>query len=227
MDYYSRRVPLYIFSLFTVLTSALSCSEAVEHTAEAVSSQDSLPFMHSVGVSTLISDSGVIRYHLVAEEWDIYMPDNSQATWKFYKGLLMTRLDDKFHVDLHVQADTAFLHEQRLWELRGRVKVRNVEGTVFLTEQLWWDLNKHEMWNHTDMTIISPERTLRGTEFRSNEQMTRYSVANSVGDFPVSDTDEAEPETSANGTPPDTASSEPVFSPMAPAPDKRQFVKTK
>ena len=71
MDYYSRRVPLYIFSLFIALTSTLSCSEAVEHTAEAINSQDSLPFMHSVGVSTLISDSGVIRYHLVAEEWDI------------------------------------------------------------------------------------------------------------------------------------------------------------
>ncbi len=227
MDYYSRRVPLYIFSLFTVLTSALSCSEAVEHTAEAINAQDSLPFMHSVGVSTLISDSGIIRYHLVAEEWDIYSSDNRQPTWKFYKGLLMTRLDDKFHVDLHVQADTAFLHEQRLWELRGRVKVRNIQGTVFLTEQLWWDLDRHEMWNHTDMTIISPERTLRGTEFRSNEQMTRYSVANSVGDFPVSDTEGETTDNATNGTSADSASAAPVFTPMEPAPEKRQFVKTK
>lgn len=227
MDYYSRRVPLYIFSLFTVLTSALSCSEAVEHTAEAINAQDSLPFMHSVGVSTLISDSGIIRYHLVAEEWDIYSSDNRQPTWKFYKGLLMTRLDDKFHVDLHVQSDTAFLHEQRLWELRGRVKVRNIQGTVFLTEQLWWDLDRHEMWNHTDMTIISPERTLRGTEFRSNEQMTRYSVANSVGDFPVSDTEGETTDNATNGTSADSASTAPVFTPMEPAPEKRQFVKTK
>ncbi len=48
------------------------------------------------------------------------------------------------------------------------------------------------------MTIITPERTLEGTEFRSNEQMTRYSVANSKGDFPMSDAD------GGTGTPADS-----------------------
>lgn len=160
---------------------------------------DSMPSLHSVGVSTLISDSGVIRYHLVAEEWDIYTPTNENATWKFVKGLLMLRLDRNLDVDLYVQADTAYLHHQKLWELRGRVRIRNVEGTKFNTEELFWDLSKHEMWNHTHMTIITPERTLEGTEFQSNEKMTRYSVLNSKGDFPMSDADgetpDAQPDT--------------------------------
>jgi len=77
------------------------------------------------------------------------------------------------------------LHRQQLWELRGRVVVRNVNGDVFHTEELFWDLDKHEMWNHQYMHITTPERELEGTEFRSNEQMTRYSVLNSVGIFPV------------------------------------------
>lgn len=178
-----------------VLLSAISCTSGEVRTQHRGSGKDSLPFMHSVGVSTLISDSGVIRYHLVAEEWDIYTPNNQQATWKFIKGLLMLRLDEDFNVDLYVQADTAYLHGQRTWELRGRVRIRNLQGTIFRTEELYWDLNKHEMWNHAYMTIITPERTLEGTEFRSNEQMTRYSVANSKGDFPMSD---ADGETTAN-----------------------------
>lgn len=164
-------------------------------TTDKVQVQDSLPFMHSVGVSTLISDSGVIRYHLVAEEWDIYTPVDKQATWKFIKGLLMLRLDEEFNVDLYVQADTAYLHEQKMWELRGRVRIKNVQGTIFNTEELFWDLNKHEMWNHTYISIITPERTLEGTEFRSNEQMTRYSVANSKGTFPMSDAEGDTPAT--------------------------------
>ena len=173
--------------LFFLLCCLIACGGEVEHTAEAITDADSLPFMHSVGINTLISDSGVMRYRLVAEEWDIYMSDGKQPTWKFNKGLLMLRLDNKFHVDLYVQADTAYLHEQRLWELRGRVRVRNIEGTVFNTEMLYWDLREHEMWNHCPMEIITPERTLHGTEFRSNEDMTRYNVRNSVGDFPTSD----------------------------------------
>ncbi len=195
-DSFRRTSHITIFSHLAMALALLcttvipwSCTHRVEHTAEAVDDKDSLPFMHSIGISTLVSDSGRIRYHMVAEEWDIYMNDGKQPTWKFCKGLLMLRLDDKFHVDLYVQADTAYLHEQRLWELRGRVRVRNIEGTVFNTDMLYWDLMEHEIWNHCPMEIITPGRTLHGTEFRSNEDMTRYNVKNSVGDFPASDAD--------------------------------------
>ncbi len=179
-----------------VLFLALSCTSESSDGKVKVSANDSLPFMHSVGVSTLISDSGVIRYHLVAEEWDIYTPSSQPPTWKFKKGLLMQRLDEKLDVDLYVQADTAYLHKQSMWELRGRVRIRNVQGTKFNTEELYWDLDKHEMWNHAYITIITPERTLEGTEFRSNEQMTQYSVMNSKGNFPMSDAGESTEATS-------------------------------
>jgi LPS export ABC transporter protein LptC len=158
----------------------------VEHVAEALSESDSLLFMHVRGVNTFISDSGVMRYHMVAEEWDIYNGTSGKApTWNFYKGLLMERYDENFHIDLYIQSDTAWLHEQHLWELRGRVVVRNVQGDVFRTEELFWDLNKHEMWSYKYIRIVTPERELEGTEFHSNEQMTQYFVSNSLGVFPI------------------------------------------
>lgn len=181
-----------LLSLLLFLWLSFGCSAEVEHLADPVKSEDSLLFMHSTGINTFISDSGMMRYHLVVEEWNIYNGVNGeQPTWKFMKGLLMERLNDKFHTDLFVQSDTAYLHRQQLWELRGRVVVRNVNGDVFRTEELFWDLNAHEMWSHQYMHITTPERELEGTEFRSNEQMTRYSVLNSTGVFPV---EEKEPE---------------------------------
>lgn len=172
--------------LFLLLLLSFGCSGEVEHLAESVSGKDSLLFMHSTGINTFISDSGVMRYHMVVEEWDIYNGVGGEAaTWKFMKGMLMERFDEKFHVDLFVQSDTAYLHKQQLWELRGRVVVRNVNGDVFRTEELFWDLDAHEMWNHQYMHITTPERELEGTEFRSNEQMTHYVVLNSIGSFPV------------------------------------------
>ena len=173
--------------LFLLLLS-FSCSGEVEHLAEPVAGKDSLLFMHSTGINTLISDSGMMRYHLVVEEWDIYNGSNGEPpTWTFMKGLLMERFDEKFHTDLFVQSDTAYLHKQQLWELRGRVVVRNVNGDVFRTEELFCDLNKHEMWNTQYMHITTPERELEGDEFHSNEQMTRYTVFNSAGTFPVTE----------------------------------------
>ena len=174
------------FLIFIILIA--SCSGDQEHIAAAVNEADSLAFMRSRGISTLISDSGVIRYKLVAEEWDIYTNTNPPS-WKFMKGMLMERFDESFHIDLHVQADTAYLHEQRLWELRGRVVIRNIEGTLFRTEELFWDMNKHEMWSTQYMRIKTTDQELEGTDFRSNEQMTDYYVSNSVGAFPVSDVD--------------------------------------
>ena len=169
-----------------------SCASDVEHIAHSINEEDSLPFMHSCGINTLISDSGVMRYHMVAEEWDIYDTEGKQSTWKFMKGMLMERFDEEFHIDMFVQADTAYLHEQKVWELRGRVVIRNIKGDLFKTEELFWDMEKHEMWSHKFMHITTPERELQGTEFRSNEEMTKYSVANSVGSFPVSDTENEE-----------------------------------
>ena len=63
--------------------------------------------------------------------------------------------------------------------------MRNVNGDVFRTEELFWDLNAHEMWNNQYIHITTPERELEGTEFHSNEQMTRYYVLNSEGSFPA------------------------------------------
>lgn len=185
------------FLLIAGLLLVLSCAETDEHVAEAVNDQDSLPFMHSIGVSSFISDSGIVRYHLVAEEWDIYEDKEKPTTWKFMKGLFMKRFDKDFHIDLFVQSDTAYLHEQRTWELRGRVRIRNVDGTVFLTEELFWDMDLHEMWNHTYMHIITPDRQLDGYNFKSNEAMTRYSVMSSTGDFPAEEKDNDNAETPA------------------------------
>ncbi len=169
-----------------------SCGAEQEHVADAINESDSLAFMSASGVSTLISDSGVIRYKLVTEDWQIHNSTNP-ATWKFLHGFFMERFDENMHTDLFVQADTAFLHQQRTWELRGRVIIKNLQGTLFLTEELFWDMNEHKMWNHKPMDIFMPDRELHGTDFRSNEQMTDYFVTNSEGAFPASDTENETP----------------------------------
>jgi len=196
----TKRQTSYLLVFLSALWLTFACSGDVEHMAPAIGENDSVPFMHARGINTLISDSGVMRYHMVAEEWDIFTQDNRPATWKFVKGLLMERFDEKFHIDLYVQSDTAYLHEQKVWELRGRVVVRNVKGDVFHTEELFWDMIRHEMYNHSYMRITTPERELEGTEFRSDEQMTKYYVNNSKGAFPVSDTQEQQADTTANST---------------------------
>jgi hypothetical protein len=54
-----------------MLLMVLSCTEQKAHTAAAVRDRDSASMMVSYGVNTLISDSGVIKYRIVTERWDV------------------------------------------------------------------------------------------------------------------------------------------------------------
>jgi LPS export ABC transporter protein LptC len=187
-------VTLLLWVIASVFFSG--CAKQQEHIAPAVHERDSLPFMRAYGISNLISDSGVIRYKIVAEEWDIYTCTHPPK-WTFVKGIFLEKFNLKFHVEWFLQADTAYCYNQNLWELRGRVTVRNVKGTVFHTELLYWDMGTHEVYSTEFMHITTPDRELQGYRFRSNEQMTKYVIYNTKGALPM--------EQQQNTAPPDSA----------------------
>ena len=174
-----------------ILTALTACGGDVkEHTAPPIYDRDSVSMMTSYGVNTLISDSGVIKYRIVTERWDVNVV-RQPSRWTFEKGVFFEQFDEKFHVQAYIQADTAwYFDQQRLWKLRGRVNLRNVDGLVFTSEELYWDGMKHEFYSHCYSKLVTPERTIEGTYFRSDEQMTHYRVSNSVGSFLAEDFDD-------------------------------------
>ena len=165
----------------------ISCTEQQEHTAPAINESDSVSMMTTYGVNTLISDSGVMKYRIVTERWDVNVVRNP-SRWEFMKGIFLEQYDDKFHVAGYIQADTAWYFDQkRLWHLRGRVRVRNVNGLVYTSEELYWDGLKHELYSNVFSRVVTPERTMEGSYFRSDERMTHYLVTNSKGSFMMED----------------------------------------
>lgn len=172
---------VFLFSPFVVFTN--SCEETIEHTAPAINDRDSVSMMTTYGVNTLISDSGVIKYRIVSEKWDVNTIKNP-SRWTFDKGLFLEQFDEKFHIQAYIQADTAYYFDQKkLWELRGRVRVKTNDGIRFSSEELFWDQNRHELYSHRFSRIVSPEREIQGTYFRSDEHFSHYTVSNSKGSF--------------------------------------------
>lgn len=160
-----------------------ACSEEKEHIAPAIHDRDSVSVMTTYGVNTLISDSGVIKYRIVTERWDVNTVKNP-TRWTFDKGIFFEQFDEKFHPQAYIQADSAwYFDQQKLWKLRGRVRIRNVDGLVFTSEELFWDGLKHELYSTKFSRVVTPERTLQGTYFLSDERMTHYTVSNSKGSF--------------------------------------------
>jgi len=196
-----------------LMLSLIGCNEVTEHTAPAILERDSVSMMTSYGVNTLISDSGIIKYKIVTERWDVNVV-RDPSRWTFEKGVFFEQFDEKFHVEAYVQADTAWYYDQKkLWHLRGRVRIRNVNGLIYESEELFWDGLRHELYSNVFSKVTTPERTLQGTYFLSDEHMAHYTVSNSKGSFRAEDmTGEDE----QNAAPADTTQqqTEPVLRPQ-------------
>ena len=65
-----RHLLSFVTGVFVFLTF-FACEEGVEHTAPAINEKDSASVMISYGVNTLISDSGITKYRIVSEQWEV------------------------------------------------------------------------------------------------------------------------------------------------------------
>ncbi len=179
------------FSITAVILTAVmlvfmqSCKEEENLNAPVIENRDSLPILKSMGVSTLISDSGIIRYKIISEDWFIF--DKKDPTyWSFEKGLFIEKFDESYHVEAFINCDTAYYYDQmRLWELRGRVFVKNIKGETFKTSLLFWNQAEHRIYSDRYMEIDGESQDLSGYDFSSNEQMTEYIIHSSKGAFPL------------------------------------------
>lgn len=199
--------------LWGALSALWGCNSDAPPTAAAIHQRDSLPVMTTLGVSKLISDSGVIRYKVIAERWDIY-DQTKPPRQEFPHGIFLQQFDEKFHVSLYLTADTAYCYNQTLWKLRGRVFARNAKGATFSSEELYWDMDKHILYSHCYTHVVEPGRELEGNSFRANEQMTEYEVIWSKGYMPMPKNNDNKPQ----GNAADTAQKDTV--PMRPGPMK-------
>ena len=171
-----------------------ACSGDNKNLAEAITERDSLPTMKTLGVPTLISDSGITRYKIITEEWEIYDKKNPPY-WAFEKGVYLEKFDSLFHIDASIKADTAYYYEKKkLWELRSNVHIRNLQGDKFDTQLLFWDEAKEQIYSDKPIRIEQADKSIINGQygFKSNQQLTEYEIYNSGGEFIVKDTTPAD-----------------------------------
>lgn len=155
-----------------------------------VVNRDSLPVMTTRGVSKLITDSGVVRYKIIAEEWRVY-DRTTPPRWEFPKGLFLERYDDKFKVDMRFCADSAWLYNQNFWKLRGHVMLDDKSAQSRLrTEELYWNMQTGELSSNVHTFLKQPQQEIEGNWFRAtirNGHPTQYHVKQSRGFMPMNE----------------------------------------
>ena len=165
-----------------------SCTKSGKNLADIVEDRDSLPSMTSLGVTTLISDSGITRYKIITEEWSIFDKKNP-SYWAFEKGVYLEKFDTLLHIDASIKADTAYYYDKKkLWELKGNVQIHSQRGDKFETSQMFWNEKMKTVYSDKFIKIEQEDKTITGYGFESNQELTEYVIKNTTGIFIVEDT---------------------------------------
>lgn len=169
----------------TSLLLFISCSGSKKNLGKAITERDSLPIMSTLGVTTFVSDSGVVRYKVITEEW-LMFDRKKPSYWAFEKGIYLEKFDSIFQIEARIKADTAYFYDKdKLWKLIGNVEIQNLKGESFDTELLYWNQTTGKVYSDKRIRIEQIDRTIIGQGFESNQQMTDYKINNIEGVFYV------------------------------------------
>ena len=177
-----------MLSFLVVLVAAAfflpACREEKKVDVASRLNPERMPTMSTENVSTLISDSGITQYKIVSPLWLVY--DNADTPyWSFPKGLYLRKYDPLFRVIATVAADSArYFKNMRLWRLDGNVELTKAPKDLFLTQQLFWDERRQEIYSDSFIHIETTTHVLEGHGFISNDKLTGYRIIRPTGIFP-------------------------------------------
>ncbi|MDE5594652.1 MAG: LPS export ABC transporter periplasmic protein LptC [Muribaculaceae bacterium] len=146
---------------------------------------DHSPTMTTYQVETFISDSGYTRYHISTPVWKMF-EEASEPFWRFPDGLNLQQYDLQMQPDATMECDSAvYFSRMRLWQLDGHVMMVNTLRDTFLSQQLFWDQAKRQVYTDSFIHIVRSDRIIEGYGFESNENMTAYTIHRPTAILPV------------------------------------------
>ena len=166
----------------------LSCGNRDKQLGPAVTSRDSTSVVTTLGVDMLISEQGVIRYHVIAEEWKIF-DKMDPPFYSMEKGVLLEILDSLMQVESKLVADTAYyLSNDEIWHLIGNVHAENIRNEEFDTPDLFVNNRTSRMYSDSIIHIKQERQIIVGHGFDSNQNLTEYTIRKTEGVFPITET---------------------------------------
>ena len=164
------------FFVVVMLLLFLSCKDKNENLVAFAYDPEVVPTMVTDTVTTLISDSGITRYKLVADVWKVF-DKAKEPYWFFPEGIYLERFTPDFSIEATVTADTAWYYtNQDLWKLKDNVHVENIKGELFDSEELFWDQKNERVYSDKYIEIKRGVTEIKGYGFESNQAMTEYRI---------------------------------------------------
>ena len=195
MNYATGHGPMkyrtYLTTVFIAVVMSFfcpSCGNKEKQLGDAITNRDSASVMTTRGVDMYVSEEGIIRYHVIAEEWKIF-DKMKPPFYSMEQGVLLEILDSLMQVESMIEADTAYyMIDDEIWHLRHDVHAENVQQEQFDTQELFIDNRRDRMYSDSLICIKQEKQMIVGHGFESNGNLTKYTIRKTEGVFPITET---------------------------------------
>ena len=138
--------------------------------------------MVAINFETFISDSGVVKYHLVTPKMLIY-DDPTQPYKDFPNGFLMQRYDHNKKIVSQISGNRGkYFDREKKWEANGNVVLVNSEGDTLRSEELKYHEAEDLIFSDQFVSIKKGDQYITGTGgFKSDAQMSKWSFLKTKG----------------------------------------------
>jgi LPS export ABC transporter protein LptC len=182
-----------LVSLYFILGMSLpflnSCKNDIEQ-INAINSELNLPNQSGENIEVQYTDSARLQLIFKAPSMKRFLHKEGGPYYEFPKGIHVVFYDSKEMPESEVTANYAIYYEEKqLWEARDSVVAVNLKSFEQLhTEQLYWDMNKKEIYSVVFTKISTADGVFYGDKgFESNQDFSKYKLKGSGGTVNVKD----------------------------------------
>ncbi|MCD8042046.1 MAG: LPS export ABC transporter periplasmic protein LptC [Tannerellaceae bacterium] len=201
-----------LMTVVMLLLFSAACSNDNKDVVVVAYNPETTYGMKTTDVYTLISDSGLVKARLIADEWYVF-DRATEPYWYFPEGFYAEKFDTLYQAEGSVKADTAYHWDKKgLWKLIGNVELINLKGDSIETSLMFWDQNEGLIYSDKYVRIVREDGTIiTGIGFETTQEMSNYTIYQAAGEFPMN---ESEPDStrtdSIGGASPEVRPGSPV-----------------
>lgn len=168
-----------VLILIGVLTG--SCENSLNDIQKITSKEAEKPISRSLGVDVIVSDSAEVKARMTTPLM-IDFDDLKKPYREMPKGVKIIFYEADLKEKGSITSDYALQHvKEGIIEFRKNVVAKNAEGTVFKSEELFYNESTKQLYSTKDVQIDSPNGDrVNGTGYHSNVSMFPWYMDNTT-----------------------------------------------
>lgn len=161
---------------------SFSCANDMNE-VEKITESESYPDIEGEDIQMYYTDSAETIISMRAAEVINYSSVEEPYT-EFPKGIHVVYFSSYPDTASMIRADYAIKYEDKhMWEAKGNVVTKNVEGEKLETEFLIWDEFKEKIYTNEQVTISTGTDVIWGHGFEADQDFTNWSIKKISGEI--------------------------------------------